>query len=436
MKKKAPYLLRLSISAVVFLSICLTFAGQTDFAAAVKAQILPAIDRKSYIIVSALLLLTILFGRFYCSTICPFGILQDIVASLSRRKATPDINRKKLRYAVAAAVITAVICGNYTLFAATDPYSNFGRVAAFIKNPIFLTGGIIFAIVIILSVWKKRIFCTSFCPLGTLLGLCAKISPFKMTLSEKCVKCGCCVSVCPTGCLSPESKTLDNERCVRCLKCTTVCPTDAIRFKTKASLPQKTDLSRRNFLTATLTTTAAIGTGIAFAKLPAEKNGERPVCPPGALTPEDFANKCTNCQLCVSACKTSVLRPKSSVYKTVHLAYGDRFCRYDCNNCCTVCPTGALKPLTLPEKQRRRIAMAQFFPEKCVGCGYCAAKCPTGAVEIKEIDGLPKAVLSAQYCIGCGACVSACPQSEKAVRAVPVVIQSTAVKPRKTAEGS
>ncbi|MBR1777563.1 MAG: 4Fe-4S binding protein [Alphaproteobacteria bacterium] len=433
MKKKkisVPLLLRLAVAGLIFTAVCLTFAGIPDFSPAVKAQLFPSIDRKAWGIAAILLIFTFLFGRFYCSVLCPFGILQDIIAFLSRRKAKADTNRPKLRYAIAATAFAAFAAGSACLIGLLDPYSNFGRIIAFIKNPSYIAGSLTLAAIVILAVWKKRIFCTSICPVGTLLGLCAKFTPFKMRLSDKCVKCRKCVSVCPSGCVDPDSKMLDNERCVRCLKCTAVCPVKAIGFDKQAAPPAGTDLSRRSFLTGSLTTAAAVGTGVVFASRTTvhtfNDEKKRPICPPGATTAQEFAAKCTNCQLCVAGCPGKVLRPRSKQYQTVHLEYGENHCLYDCHKCSSVCPTGALIPMSLADKQRRRIGLAEFSAEKCVGCGLCADTCPRNAVTIMEVDGEDKAVLSAELCIGCGACAAACPLPEKAVHIAPVLIQSQA----------
>lgn len=110
MKKKKlplPYLLRLAAAGIVFAAVCLTFAGFQEFAPSVKGQLLAAFDRKAFIVTGVILLLTVLFGRFYCSVICPFGILQDIIAFAARRKSKPDANRAKLRYAIAGFVLAA-----------------------------------------------------------------------------------------------------------------------------------------------------------------------------------------------------------------------------------------------------------------------------------------------------------------------------------------
>lgn len=205
-----------------------------------------------------------------------------------------------------------------------------------------------------------------------------------MRLSDKCVKCGKCVSVCPSGCISPEQKALDNERCVRCLKCTAVCPVKAVSFK-NGKPPRQNGHVPPRFLTGTFTTAAAVGAGVVFAghinARAGQSDAQRPICPPGAATPEEFAAKCTNCQLCVSACKGKVLRPKSPNYETVHLEYGDNYCLYECNACSNVCPTGAILPLSLPEKQRRRIAMAQFSGTNASGAGYAPANARRGPLK-------------------------------------------------------
>ncbi|MBR4126852.1 MAG: 4Fe-4S binding protein [Alphaproteobacteria bacterium] len=158
--------------------------------------------------------------------------------------------------------------------------------------------------------------------------------------------------------------------------------------------------------------------------LPAFPDEKRPILPPGATTAQEFFSKCTNCQLCVSTCKGNVLRPKTRLFKTVHLEYGENYCLYDCHNCSSVCPTGALTALSLKEKQNRRIGLAEFSRKKCVGCGLCADVCPKGAVIVTDVGGEDKAVLNAEKCIGCGTCVSACPLPEKAVRILPVAIQT------------
>lgn len=430
MKKiNIPLILRIILATVFFTAICLAFSGFDQFSAVAKIQFFPAVDRKAWGIVIFLLILTVLCGRFYCSVICPFGILQDIISFLSRCKAKADANRPKLRYAIAGVTFAAFAAGSALPIGSIDPYSNFGRIAAFIGNPSYVIGGITLLIIIALAVWKKRIFCTSICPIGTLLGLCAKISPFKLHLSDKCVKCHKCVSVCACGCVNPDNGSLDNERCVRCLKCVSVCPVKAIGWEKKAALPSaKTDLSRRGFLTGSLTTAAAIGTGIVFARQTIARapfsEETRPICPPGATTAEEFIAKCTNCQLCITKCTGKVLRPKSKQYQTVHLEYGENYCLYDCHKCSSVCPTGALTPLSLSQKQRRRIGLAQFSADKCVGCGLCADTCPKSAVSVIEVDGEDKAVLTPELCIGCGACVNACPLPEKAVRVAAVLIQS------------
>ena len=378
-------------------------------------------------VVIGILLVTALFGRFYCSVFCPFGLLQDILIFLSRRKETSVPDLRLARYGIAGVVYGLLLFGWSVGFQLLDPYSNFGRMVA-----VFSLGGLIMMVfIIVLASWKKRLYCTAVCPVGTLLGLAAKYSVFKLGIKGKCVECRNCVKYCPAGCIDLKKGVIDNERCVRCMNCISRCPLGSIGFVLPRKTEAKQDVSRRAFLINSGVLLAGLAVGAAGAKAFARVVGRALsacILPPGAGDPLRFASKCTSCQLCTANCPAKIIVPAPNGNGPVSLDLSKGACQYDCNRCSQVCPTGAIIPLTLAAKRKTKIAEAKFDPKKCLvfqegtQCGKCAKACPTGAVVLRK-NGTPRPVKTA-LCLGCGACQAACPAPGKAMTVQPIEKQT------------
>jgi formate hydrogenlyase subunit 6/NADH:ubiquinone oxidoreductase subunit I len=102
------------------------------------------------------------------------------------------------------------------------------------------------------------------------------------------------------------------------------------------------------------------------------------------------------------------------------------YCEYYCSLCSQVCPTGAIRELTVPEKLTVRIGTAWIDKNRCIPyflgrpCIVCEEHCPTSPKAIKFVmaetklaDGsvaTQKApVIDLSLCIGCGICENKCP---------------------------
>ncbi|MDD3153970.1 MAG: 4Fe-4S binding protein [Victivallaceae bacterium] len=364
-------------------------------------------------IVLGIALFTLLFGRFYCAVLCPFGILQDVIGFLSRRKGQDTRNFRKTRYAIAGIVTGMLVCGWSGGMLLLDPYSNFGRIFAS-----FTVGGWIALIgIILLAVWKGRFYCTTICPVGTLLGILAKHGVFELAITGKCVHCGTCKKVCPAGCIDLDNGTIDNEQCVRCMNCVADCPLHGIAFVARKKKQIPTDESRRAFLVGGGMLLAGVAAGMVLAKTTFGKFEElvrrTGILPPGAGNARKFAAKCTACQLCTANCPAKIIVPAPGGDGPVSLDLRKGACQYNCNRCSQLCPTGALTPLPLEVKQKTKIAEAQFNAKVCIvfqegqRCGRCAQACPVHAITLRK-NTAPRPV-DTNRCIGCGACQAVCP---------------------------
>ncbi len=477
MKQKTSclYRLRVAIQILVLPLITLLFLDFTNaihlyFGWLAKVQLLPAILALNVGVVLALAILTFVFGRIYCSVICPLGILQDMIAHLRPKKNRYSYSpeRRWLRYGVMVVFIALMVAGFGSIAALLAPYSAFGRIAQSLLQPIYLSannilasiaehynsyafyevdvwlrGGLTLAValatlaVVGFLAWRSgRTYCNTICPVGSLLSLMARHSWLRMTINtDVCGNCGKCERNCKASAIDFRSHTIDASRCVVCGKCQNVCSKDAIEYihpvkaKTKAdSQPQE---GRRAFLVgAALATTSAalaqekkkVDGGLAIIEDKQRPQRNTPILPPGSQSARHFAQHCTACQLCVSACPNGILHPSTDLKTLMQpvMDFDRGYCRPECNRCSQVCPTGAIRPITVAVKSATHIGHAVWVKKNCVvltddvHCGNCARHCPTGAIMMVPSDPnnersprIPS--IDENKCIGCGACEHLCP---------------------------
>lgn len=492
--------IRVGVSVLFFSALLLLFIDISNvtriplLVSLTKLQFIPAVMTAIQIgtpIVGliAVVGLTLLGGRVYCSSICPLGTLQDGVIALSRKTRGP----RKFRYARAftvmhysflAVVVLVFAMGSMLLVDLLDPYSFFGRIAYSLVRPgivgsnnvlawvsdrlhLFLVYAVPFpafagavlmmtaasaGILFWMAYFHGRLFCNSVCPTGAVLRLLSRVSLFKLSFDEgECKDCSLCEKLCKAECIDYKKREVDFSRCVSCFNCIDSCPSIGIHYTFRYSKKKNTSASmpnpkRRDVLkqSAALVAAAAFTSATRAEAEPSAKPSyalRGVVTPPGSLAREHFNTACTSCSLCVAACPSQVIVPSFLEYGITgmfqpKMDYSQAYCAYECVTCTTVCPSGALLPLTKPQKKEVQLGRAKFNKEDCIvitkktDCGACSEHCPTKAVAMVKTDGLFLPKMTEELCVGCGACEHACPvRPNRAIFVEALSVHGKAKKP-------
>lgn len=442
LKKTRQILAVISILMVTLLFVDFTGTAHAWFGWIAKIQFLPAVLALNAMVIVALIVLTLLFGRVYCSVICPLGIMQDGFGWLGRKSKRNrySYSRPKniLRYTMLGLMVIAIIAGIGFFVALLAPYSAYGRIAQSLAAPlwawinnflarwaethesytfysvdVWLKGGITLAVAVITLVilgflaWQNgRTYCNTICPVGTVLGFFSRFSLLRPVIdTSKCNGCGLCARNCKSACINSKMHEIDYSRCVTCFDCIGKCRQGAISYSFRrpakkvvgAAKDVKVDGSRRRFLSVTAVTATLAASyaqkktvdgglaAITDKKIPTRKTR---IVPPGAQSIKNLSSHCTACQLCVAACPNGVLRPSTDISGLMQpeASYERGYCRPECTRCSDVCPAGAILPITTAEKSSTQIGHAVWVKDNCVPltdgveCGNCARHCPVGAI--------------------------------------------------------
>ena len=447
--------IRLIVALVFFILITLLFLDFTGtlhgwFGWLAKIQFLPAVLALNVGVILLWVVLTLVFGRVYCSVICPLGVFQDVVSWFSGRRKkkkyrfsySPAVSW--LRYGVLGVFIIAMIAGIGSVVALLAPYSSYGRIVSNLFAPVYQWGNNVLAyfaersdsyafyetsvwlkslptfiiaavtfVALVVLAWRNgRTYCNTICPVGTVLGFFSRYSLFRPEIdAEKCTNCSLCSRKCKAACINYKDHRIDYSRCVTCMDCIDSCKHGAISYKYRfgkkeikeTSETGNTNNARRSFLTGmglVLVSSAVkaqekkVDGGLAVIldkKVPARTT---PLVPPGAKGLRNMRTRCTGCQLCVSVCPNQVLRPSTKLETLMQpeMSYERGYCRPECTKCSEVCPAGAILKLTPADKSATQIGHAVWVEKNCVplrdkvACGNCARHCPTGAITMVPSD--------------------------------------------------
>lgn len=398
-----------------------------------------------------LLLLTLIFGRVYCSFLCPTGILQDIIGRLARpftrrtrtNPHSPGAGAHNtsagshssganagsstsagyhkphsiLRYIILIATGLLFALGLAWPLTLLDPYSLFGKIASqffgsieiFINNALanifpnsipylkytsiatvsFIYGTIALVTLILFSAAHGRLYCNTICPVGTLLGLIGSKSLFQIRIdSNACKHCNACAKNCKSNCIDIKGQKVDTERCVVCFNCLQHCKFGALHY----SLRRPAASTSAGSAASTSSSTSAIST--------------QPSATAAGSAPSEKIDKGLRTTLAgLAGLGTAIIANKGT---------GSRFI-----------PIKEYREKHLPENLRASQELGimppgagtlEHFKQNCTGCYACVAACPGDVIKPATFEYGPDGILlptlkyNGHFCgYECNACSNACP---------------------------
>ncbi len=459
--------IRIILAALCFIAVTLLFLDFTGtihlwFGWLAKIQFLPAVLALNVAVIAGLLVLTLLFGRIYCSVICPLGVFQDCVSNLNSRrkgqKARFSYSKeiKWLRYGVLVLFVIALVAGLNSLVALLAPYSAYGRMVQSILAPVWQWGNNLLAwiterqesyafvtkevwlkslptftvavvtlVVIVALAWKNgRTYCNTVCPVGTTLSFFSRFAVFRPVIDKsKCKSCHVCERKCKSACIDVDNHKIDYSRCVDCFDCIDSCRLGALKYRfawgntgASTSSPtvvrqtlrpvaepaEATDKGRRAFLVGG----AAVIGGTLLSSIPMKAG-------------EEIKDKKRDGGF------AEIIPKKAPARKTPITPFGsesvEKFYQHctACQLCVTVCPNNVLRPSSRLE----RLMQPEMSFEKGYcrpECVKCSEVCPAGAIlkitpEEKTKWKVGTASVEYDLCVvnrdgvSCGNCARHCP---------------------------
>ena len=421
--------IRIVLAAMFFLGVTLLFLDFTGTIHAwlgwmAKIQFLPAVLAANALVVASLVVLTLLFGRVYCSVICPLGVMQDIISWFRGKLKKKNKYRfgyspanNWLRYGMLALFIIAIIVGIHSLVALLAPYSAYGRIASNLLAPIyqwgnnllagwaeraesyrfyevdvwlkslptFIIAAVTFVLIFVLAWRKGRTWCNTICPVGTTLGFLSRFSIFAPVIdTDKCNRCGLCGKACKSQCINTKEHKIDYSRCVACMDCIDNCKHGAIHFAYRNRSLDKLEMTEKDKLEMTekdklemtrvekstdkgrrefLTTSLLVATAATMKAQDMKVDG--------GLADIDYAEQ---------PCRKTPIVPAGSK----SLRNFNNHCT-GCQLCVSVCPNQVLRPSTdLETLMQPEMSFERGYcrPE----CNKCSQVCPAGAIKPVTIE--------------------------------------------------